>query len=68
MPDFKNEIAAIRSRTLSYATDPEFREHWFGLTRQSINFRTQQMRAFGVLVSSVTATLAGWRILMVGLV
>ena len=63
MPDFNDEIAAIRSRTLGYATDPEFHKRWFGLTRESINLRAQQMRAFGTLLSSVTATLAGWRIL-----
>jgi ubiquinone/menaquinone biosynthesis C-methylase UbiE len=66
MPDFENQIAAIRSRTASYATDPEFRRDWFGLTERSINFRAQQIRAFGVLVGSVTNTLAGWKILDLG--
>jgi len=36
------------------------------LTPISRNFRAQQIRAFGALVGSVTATLAGWRILDVG--
>jgi SAM-dependent methyltransferase len=66
MPDFKDEIAAIRSRTVSYATDPAFRAQWFGLTRHSTNIRAQQMRAFGALMSSVTPNLAGWRVLDVG--
>ena len=66
MNAFKDEIAAIRSHTASYASDPEFRAHWFGLTRRSVNFRAQQIRAFGTLVGSVSQTLAGWRILDVG--
>jgi SAM-dependent methyltransferase len=66
MPDLKDEIAAIRSRTGSYATDPEFHAQWFGFNHQSMNLRAQQMRAFGALVGSVTPNLAGWRILDVG--
>ena len=36
------------------------------MTERSINFRAQQIRAFGALVGSVTNTLAGWKILDVG--
>ena len=64
--DFKDEIEAIRARTLAYGTDPEFRASWLGLTAPSMNFRAQQLRAFGALIGSVTNTLAGWRILDVG--
>ena len=66
MLDFQDEIEAIRSRTLAYGTDPEFRASWLGLTARSMNFRAQQMRAFGALIGSVTNTLAGWRLLDVG--
>jgi SAM-dependent methyltransferase len=66
MPDFSDEIAAIRSRTASYATDPEFQLQWFGLNARSMNLRAQQMRVFGNLVGSVTRSLHGWRILDVG--
>ncbi len=66
MTAFKDEIAAIRSHTASYASDPDFHAEWFGLTQRSVNLRAQQMRAFGTLVGSVTKTLAGWRILDVG--
>ena len=66
MTTFKDEIAAIRSHTASYASEPEFHVKWFGLSRRSVNLRAQQMRAFGTLLGSVTTTLAGWRILDVG--
>src|SRR6185436_4696040 len=66
MAAFNDQIAAIRLHTASYACDPEFHAEWFGLNRRSVNLRSQQMRAFGTLVGSVTQTLAGWRILDVG--
>jgi len=64
--DFETEIEATRSHTASYATDPEFRTYWLGLTKESRNIRAQQLRVFGELVGSVTNTLSGWRILDVG--
>src|SRR6266542_4465714 len=64
--DFKDEIETIRSRTLSYAADPEFRARWLGVNEHAMNLRAQQLRAFSALVGSVTKTLAGWRILDVG--
>jgi hypothetical protein len=64
--DFQAEIEATRAHTESYATDPEFRIHWLGFTRESRNLRAQQLRAFGELVGFVTPTLSGWRILDVG--
>ncbi|MBM4430673.1 MAG: class I SAM-dependent methyltransferase [Chloroflexi bacterium] len=66
IPDFETEIEATRAHTASYATDPEFRTQWLGFTRQSRNYRSQLLRAFGELVGSLTATLSGWRILDVG--
>ena len=39
MTEFNDEIAAIRSHTVSYASDPEFHADWFGLTRRSVNRR-----------------------------
>jgi len=39
MTEFNDEIAAIRSHTVSYASDPEFHADWFGLTRRSVNLR-----------------------------
>jgi SAM-dependent methyltransferase len=64
--DFKDEIETIRSRTLSYAADPEFRARWLVVNEHAMNLRAQQLRAFSALVGSVTKTLAGWRILDVG--
>jgi ubiquinone/menaquinone biosynthesis C-methylase UbiE len=66
MPGFKDEIAAIRSRTLSYAADPEFRARWLGVNERAMNLRAQQLRALSTLLCSVANTLAGWRILDVG--
>ena len=43
MTAFKDEIAAIRSNTARYASDPEFHAEWFGLTQRSVNLRAQQM-------------------------
>ena len=64
--DFKDEIATIRSRTLSYAADPEFRARWLGVNERSMNLRAQQLRAFSRLLGSIASTLNGWRILDVG--
>ena len=64
--DFKDEVATIRTRTLSYAADPEFHARWFGVNERSMNLRAQQLRAFSRLLGSVANTLGGWRILDVG--
>jgi SAM-dependent methyltransferase len=65
-PGFGDEIAAIRARADGQAVNPEYRARWFGLNEPSVNFRAQQMRAFGALVGAVTPSLAAWRILDVG--
>lgn len=64
--DFRSEIESIRQHTQSYATDGEFQRSWSGFTRESRNYKAQQVRAFGELVGTVTTSLSGWRILDVG--
>ena len=61
MTAFKDQIAAIRSHTASYASDPEFHAEW--RADPAINLRAQRNARFGTLVGSVTQT-AGWRSLM----
>ncbi len=63
---FRSEIDATRLHTAGYGADPEFRKRWLGFSREARDLRAQQLRAFGALVGSVTATLSGWNILDLG--
>jgi SAM-dependent methyltransferase len=63
---YASQVAAARAQTEVRFTNPEFRNYWLGLTKESRDFRAQQFRAFGELVGSVTGTLCGWRILDFG--
>ncbi len=62
------EIVALESQahTISYAVDPAWRDYWLGFTEESRNLKSQQLRAFALLVGTVTSTLKPWRILDVG--
>jgi hypothetical protein len=56
MTEFNDEIAAIRSHTVSYASDPEFHADWFGLTRRSVNRRALLARRLRDTNGAVAAT------------
>lgn len=64
--DFRVAIAATQAETATYATSPEFRREWLGLSERSRNLLAEQIRTFGELLSPVTSSLAGWKVLDVG--
>jgi SAM-dependent methyltransferase len=63
---FASAVEAAVADTASYATKPEFRAEWLGITSRSRDYIAQQLRTFGELLEPVRNTLAGWKVLDVG--